>query len=182
MIYDMATGTLIASFNTYTDNSYHNSNTVAYEPLEEGSFSSDSKQNSPALVSITAVASIIGDSSQGDTVDTIRTNLNNLCRDARLVRIVLQPMAKKSLQPGSQYYQYGTVYKSATLISIDYENNPEQLDFKPTMTFQQIRLTNTEYTNSKTTKNPENDSTANSGQVQPKNSSVLFNEFGELPL
>lgn len=171
MIYDQETGDLLVEFDTYIQNNYHNSNGVAYEPLEQGSFSSDSKQNTPFVVSLTAIKNITPDDSTKDTLDQIRDTLEQLATDSRLVMVVLQPMLNQSLfNRDSQYYQCGVVYQSMALVSIDYENNPDQLDFRPVLVFQQIRLTDTDYTDSQNNENPENNTTINNGQVQPNNS------------
>lgn len=173
MIYNQETGDLIVEFDTYIENNYHNSNTVAFEPLENGSFSSDSKQNTPFVISITGIKNIstdrnvISGNSVIDTVDQVKQIIEDLAKSSTLVKIILQPMIKQSKTNNSQYFQYGDIYENLTLYSVDYQNTPDQLEFRPTMIFQEIRLTNTEYTQTQNTANPENSSTVNQGQKQP---------------
>lgn len=181
-IHDANTLELLLAFDTYFENTYHNSNTVAYEPLERNSFSSDSKQSTPFMVSVTASFAISGDSSSGDTVDIIKDKLEKLAKDVTLVSVSLYPFGLKSTKD-SQYYQYASVYSSLALVSIDYQNNPEQLEFRPTLVFQEIRITDSAYTASQNTANPENSATSNAGQVQPQaDTSLLFDEFGKVGL
>jgi hypothetical protein len=181
-LYDQQTSELLLGFDSYIENTYHNSNTVAYEPLERNSFSSDSKQSTPFIVSITANFVIKGDSSDGDTVDVIKEKLETLAKGITLVKIFLQPFAAK-YGDNNQYYQYGNVYDNMCLVSIDYQNNPEQLEFRPNLVFQEIRITDTAYTASQNTANPENSATSNAGQVQPQgDTSLLFDLFGKVGL
>ncbi len=181
-LYDQQTAKLLIEFDSYIENTYHNSNTVAYEPLERNSFSSDSKQSTPFMVSVTAVFVIKGDSSSGDTVDIIKEKLENLAKSTTIVTLFLQPFAAK-YGDNNQYYQYGNVYSSLCLVSIDYQNNPEQLEFRPNLVFQEIRITDTAYTASQNTANPEDGSTSNAGQVQPQaDTSLLFDEFAKVGL
>jgi hypothetical protein len=182
-LYDNDTGELILAFDTYIENTYHNPNTVAFEPLEKGSFSSDSKQTTPEMISITAIFSIKGNSTVGATVDKIKQTLIDLNKGTQLVIIILQPQSKKSQGTDNQYYQYASFYQNMALYNIDYQNNPEQLEFRPTLYFQEIRITNTEYTNSQNTANPEDSSTSNAGQVQPKaDTSFAFDRVGKVGL
>jgi len=181
-LYNPQTLDLILGFDSYIENTYHNSNTVAYEPLERNSFSSDSKQSTPFIVSITANFVIKGDSSSGDTVDVIKEKLEKLAKDATLVKIFLIPFAAK-YGTSSQYYQYANIYESMCLVSIDFQNNPDQLEFRPNLVFQEIRITDSVYTASQNTANPENNATSNAGQVQPQgDTSLLFEEFGKVGL
>lgn len=181
-IHDANTLELLIAFDTYIENTYHNSNTVAYEPLERNSFSSDSKQSSPFIISVTAIFSISGNASSGDTVDVIKNKLEQLAKAATLVNVSLYPFGARSTQD-SQYYQYANTYSSLALVSIDYQNNPEQLEFRPNLVFQEIRITDTAYTSSQNTANPEDSSTSNAGQVQPHgDTSLLFDEFAKVGL
>lgn len=168
-IFDQESGQQLVRFNTYIENSYHNSNTVAFEPLESGSFSSDSKQNTPFQLSLTIVKNVdINDNSLIKTVNQVKQDLEDLAASTTLVTITLQPMVQQSLSIDSQYVQYGKTYQNLTLYSIDYQNTPDQLEFRPTLLFQEVRMTNTEYTATQNTANPENSSTVNQGQVQPQ--------------
>lgn len=179
-IHDANTLELLIAFDTYIENTYHNSNTVAYEPLERNSFSSDSKQSSPFIISVTAIFSISGDASSGDTVDVIKDKLEKLAKDVTLVNVSLYPFGARSTQD-SQYYQYANTYSSLALVSIDYQNNPEQLEFRPNLVFQEIRITDTAYTASQNTANPEDSSTSNAGQVQPHaDTSHYFDAFSKV--
>jgi hypothetical protein len=181
-IHDANTLELLIAFDTYFENSYHNSNPVAYEPLERNTFSSDSKQSTPFTLSVNAGFSITGDASSGDTVDVIRDKLDKLAKDATLVNVSLYPLGLRSTQD-SQYYQYASVYTNLALVSIDYQNNPDQLEFRPNLVFQEIRITDTAYTASQNTANPEDSATSNAGQVQPQaDTSFLFDAFGKVGL
>lgn len=180
-IYDQSSGDLLVQFDSYIENNFHNSNTVAFEPLENGTFSSDSKQNTPFIVSITMIKTInTNPNIVVESVDQVRQNLDDLLQGSTLVMITLQPMINQSRSTNSQYSQYGRIYNNLSLINIDYQNTPEQLEFRPVLIFQEIRLTNTEYAQSQNTANPENSSTVNQGQVQPvpQDNTLLFSWFG----
>lgn len=189
-IYKQSDGSLIVEFDTYIENTYHNANNVAYEPLENGSFSSDSKQDTPFIVSMTGAKSIDPDLNNPITpakqsVDECKTRLENLAASAELVIVILQPMINRTKSdPTSAYNQYGKIYQSLCLLSIDYQNTPEQLEFRPNLIFQQIRLTDTEYSSVQNTANPDNGPVQNKGQVQPDSSfdfsknSILLKGFG----
>jgi hypothetical protein len=180
-IFDANTLELLVAFDTYIENSYHNNNPVAYEPLERNTFSNDSKQGTPFTISVTAIFSISGNASSGDTVDVIKDKLSKLAKDATLVSVSLYPFGLRSTQD-SQYYQYANTYSNLALVSIDYQNNPEQLEFRPNLVFQEIRITDTAYTVSQNTANPEDGATSNAGQVQPKPyTSIIFDETGKVP-
>jgi hypothetical protein len=170
---------LLMSFDTYIQNNFHNTNNVAYEPLENGTYSSDSKQNSPFLVSITGVK-VINSNTNNPTisVDQLNQRLVILLQSTQLVTLVLQPMIVQANQSSSKFAQYGNIYRNLSLVSLDYENTADQLEFRPVMTFQEIRLTNTAYTNSQNVANPDNTATLNHGQVQtttgtPQDNSAL---------
>lgn len=176
IIYDQASGAVLVEFDSYIDSSFHNANSVAFEPLENGTFSSDSKQNSPFILSITGIKVINTNPNRlVQTVDQVKQALQDLANSSTLVYVLLQPQIEKSKNSNSQYYQYGASYENLSLFSIDYQNSADQIEFRPTMVFQQIRLTDTEYTQSQNTVNPENSATQNQGQKQPQaaNQSIL---------
>ena len=182
-IYDVNLN-LLMSFDTYIQNNFHNTNSVAYEPLENGTFSNDSKQNSPFLVSITGVK-VINSNTNNPTisVDQLNQRLIILLQSTQLVTLVLQPMIAQANQSSSKFAQYGNIYRNLSLVSLDYENSADQLEFRPVMTFQEIRLTNTAYTNSQNVANPDNSATLNHGQIQttpatPEDNSVANKIFG----
>lgn len=168
-IYEQETGNLLVEFDTYIENTYHNSNGVAFEPLEDGSFSSDSKQNTPFVISITPIITVKDPSSNPakPRVDQIKQILEDLVSSTTLVTVLLQPFVNNESDT-SQYFQYGKYYTDLSLYSIDYQNTPDQLELRPVLLFQQIRLTDTEYTDTQNTANPDNSATANQGQVQPQ--------------
>ena len=97
---------LLMSFDTYVQNNFHNTNNVAYEPLENGTFSSDSKQNSPFLVSITGVK-VINSNTNNPTisVDQLNQRLVILLQSTQLVTVVLQPMIAQANQSTSKFAQ-----------------------------------------------------------------------------
>lgn len=170
-IYDTNLNLLI-SFDTYIENTYSQKNAVAYEPLENGSFSSDSKQNSPFLVSITGIiiihnAANVLITGNFKTVDQIEQQLLNLSNGTQLVSVILQPMVEQNKQKKSNWFQYGKFYENMSLVAVEYANSPEQLEFRATMTFQQIRLTNSQYTSTQYTADPQLTPSTNQGQVQP---------------
>ena len=185
MIYDAETNELLIEFDTYIDNSFHQTNGVAFEPTERDTFSSDSRQITPYNINITAIASILPKNSTDvrDTVDKIEDKLRELLNSSRLVTVVLEPMTNfKNAQANSSYFQYAHTYENVILTGLDYQNNPEQLELRAAMTFQEFRITDTEYTNQNTVRNPEDSSTQNAGQVQPQtpNTSILKDLFNFL--
>jgi len=123
MIYDALTGELLIEFDTYIENTYNNQNGIAFEPLENGSFSSDSKQNTPEIVNITGIKSINNTQSSTITVGQVRSKLIELNK------------------------------------------------------FQEIRLTNTEYTQQQNVANPQDTPQANAGQVQPTKDESILSKF-----
>lgn len=168
IIYQQTTRDVLVEFDSYIESSFHLANSVAYEPLENGSFSNDSKQNAPFILSVTGIKVINTNPNKlVKTVDQVKQALQELSTSSTLVYLLLQPQLEKSKSSNSQYYQYGSTYENMSLVSIDYQNSIDQIEFRPTMIFQQIRLTDTEYTQSQNTANPENSSTQNQGQKQP---------------
>ena len=183
MIYDALTGELLVSFDTYIENTYDNANGIAFEPLENGSFSSDSKQNTPELIGVTGIKSIGNPKTTSVTVGQVKQSLIELNQSARIVFIILQPMINNSSSKNSQWYQYGIIHKNVSLFRLNWENNPEQLELRAVMTFQQIRLTNTEYTQQQAVANPQDTPPTNAGQVQPsQDASILNKAIGKVPL
>ncbi len=177
MIYDALTGELLIEFDTYIENTYNNQNGIAFEPLENGSFSSDSKQNTPEIVNITGIKSINNTQSSTITVGQVRSKLIELNKSDRLVFIILQPMAENSQTRDSQWYQYGVIHKNFSLFNLTWDNTPEQLELRAVMTFQEIRLTNTEYTQQQNVANPQDTPQTNAGQVQPTKDESILSKF-----
>lgn len=178
MIYDALTGKLLIAFDTYIENTYNNQNGIAFEPLENGSFSSDSKQITPEIISITGIKSIPVDTTKS-TVDKFRQTLISLNKADTLLIIILQIQTKNKTSQNSQWWQYTQTYNNFCMFNLEWQNNPEQLELRALMTFQQIRLTNTEYTQQQNVANVQDSAPANAGQVQAKqDSSILYNNFG----
>lgn len=184
-IYDNV-GNLILKFDSYVDNSYHNSNGIAYEPVEDGSFTSDSKQDTPFIISVTAIF-VIKDrkdprnSNNVLSVFDIQNKIADLTKSATVVSVLLQPFVKND-SSNNEYWQYGKFYQNICLASFDYQNTPDQLELRANLTFQQIRLTNTQYTNVQNTANPTDSSTVNQGQVQPESdTSTIYSVTGKVP-
>lgn len=181
MIYDAVTAELIIEFDTYTDNTYSNQNNVAYEPLENGSFSSDSKQNSPEFITITARKSISKAGSVKQTVTDIMTTLKELNKGAKLVNIILTPM-RRIIDEGedSFYWQYGETYSNFTLYNFSFNKNIQEIGLVANLQFQEIRLTDTEYAAGQNVASPQDTPVSQQGQIQPTpaDSSILNNWFG----
>jgi len=176
-------GDIILGFDSYIENNYHNSNGIAFEPIEDGSFSNDSKQNTPFIVALTVVFVIKDPKDKTNvnktTIDNITNILENLTTGVTLYHLYLAPFGK----PTQNYWQYGKYYQNVCLTSFDYQNTSEQLELVANLIFQQVRLTNTEYSNVQNTANPENSYLQNNGQVQPySDPSILFNSFSLVPL
>lgn len=167
MIYDALTSELLVEFDTYIDNSYSNQNNVAFEPLENGSFSSDSKQVTPDLINIIGIKSINNPQRSNVTVGQVKLALDKLNKSDKIVWVKIEPMIDNSKSKDSQYYQYGMIYKNLTLFNLSWNNNPEQLELRANMTFQEVRLTNSEYAKQQNVANPQDKPVANAGQVQP---------------
>lgn len=180
MIYDTQTSELIVDFNTYIHNGHKNQNNVAYEPLENGTFSSDSKQNTPTFVSVTALKSITRNSSNSP-LET-KAILENLTTGARLVNILLNPMKRVYNQNDNGFWwMYGVMYKNYTLYDYSYDQTPNKLYYEFNLIFQEVRMTGIQYGTTQIVANPDNTDVANSGQVQPqKETSLLAKGFGEV--
>ncbi len=163
-ILDLVTGAWIY-FDTYFENKFSNDNNVAFEVLENGSFSSDSKQNTPAIVSIIGGKAIEpSNSNNRQDVDSFKQILQALAASDHLVDIYLN----------TKYQQYNNVYKSYTLKTFNFEQTPEQLELQAQMTFQEIRITSVEFTTiTQDVAKPVDKPIQNKGQVQPEQTSWL---------
>lgn len=182
IIYDTQ-GNKLIQFDTYIKSTYNNRNGIAFEPLENGSFSNDSKQNTPYLMTIIGIKSISAIGLFTQTVNQVKSDLQALNDAPTLLTITLQPMLNLSNSFNTQWTEYGEKYTNISMFDLNWENNPEQLELRAIMTFQQIRLTDTEYSQQQNVANPQDTPKVNAGQVQPStDTSILRNTIGQVPL
>jgi hypothetical protein len=158
-ILDLVTGEWIY-FDNYISNKFNSDNNVAYEVLEQGAFSSDSKQNNPVVLNIIGTKSIPLKSSQNQQdVVSFKQIIADLASSDHLVDIYLN----------AKYQQYSNSYQSYTLKSFDFEQNPEQLHLVANLNFQQVRMTTVDFTSvTPQVAKPANSPVQQSGQVQPQ--------------
>jgi hypothetical protein len=183
MIYDTQTGELIVAFNTYTHNAQKNQNNVAYEVLENGTFSSDSKQNTPTYVTITALKSIPAKNANPFVSPTdVKETLDKLASGETLVNLILQPQQRLIDQGGESFwFMCGNIYRNYSLYDLSFEQRPDKLHYEFNMIFQEIRMTGIEFGTAQIVANPNNTAPVEAGQVQPvKEQSLLRKGFGEV--
>jgi len=159
-------GEAVAPFSTFMQQDFTNQNSVAFEPLEQGRWSSDSKQPNPNIVFVLATQSILF------TIDEIYNTVNicnTLCNGTDLLDIA---------------FLYNS-YINMTMTSFNYSITPEKPVLFANMTFQNIRMTQPQYGKQplNKTKNPLNASPQNRGLQQGNgtDNSVLNKYLGSLP-
>ena len=181
MIYDSQTSKLLVDFNTYTQNGHRNQNNVASEPLENGTYSNDSKQNTPTFVSITALKSI-KNNSINNVLET-KEILKKLNTSPKLINILLNPMKRIYDETNNGlWWMYGTIYKNYTLFDFSFDQTPNKLNYEFKLIFQEVRMTGIQYGTTQIMANTDNTAVINNGQVQPKSdksilSTIHLNNF-----
>ncbi len=141
-------GKELIPFNMIKKVNYNKDNNIAVEPLEQGSFSSDSKQNTAYDLTL----SVVKDAGTNDRDTLMRTIniLDNLADNPTLVDIKTP-------------YK---VYTNVALKKFSYELTIDQLGLHAELGFKQIRLTDIEYSSAKF-KRPNNKPYETRGKVQP---------------
>ena len=178
MIVDPNTG-LHFKFDTYFHNAYDAETNVPSQPLEYNTFSVDSKQIRPNIISVTASKGISVSSSVANvtsgfmgamSVAQFKKNLDTLAKSPNLVNIYITPL----------FTDYAEIYNDYVLKTLSWENHPQQLYLLANMTFQEVRMTSVQYKNIQTPIDATNTPTQNSGQAQPVpvQTSVLKNVIG----
>lgn len=157
----------LISLTSLYDFQFVNQQNVAYEPIEQGSFSVDSKQDTPSIIKITATKiPIIYSTTDLDTI-TVRIVTDT---------INLLERYNKSATLLSLYNKF-KLYDNYTLYSFQYSLNPTKTAFFAELEFKQIRLAVTQYQKlpSNKVKNKQNASTIDTGnqQAQPPTASYL---------
>ncbi len=158
-------GSLNVNFDLLTSNDYANNSNVPSEPLENGAFSSDSKQSTPFKFNMIG---IVG----GDkyVINNAITALEKLSNSALLCSV-------------DGYFK---TYNNVTLTTFTYHVDNTNVLLYANLAFKYVILTTPAYTSSKY-KNPLNHDQVQRGLVQgtnPVNStkatSQLFNWFGKV--
>lgn len=149
-------------FGSLYDFMYTNQVNVAYEPLENSQFSSDSVQDTPFTLAITAIYA---------PVATSITNANTTMRSQ--INAVIEQM---------KTYLYGTtlltilqtrplfdIYQNLKLTMFNYELTNQNTVLYARMTFQEIRTTTAQYSGLQQNKvsDPQNTSQVPIGNVTP---------------
>ena len=141
-------GKLLIDFSTITKFTFNRENNIAVEPLENGAFSSDSKQNKAYDINILAIKDS-GTNNRDELMRTIDV-LDNLSLNPILVDIK------------SPY----KIYVNVALQKFTYDLSSDQLGLHADLSFKQIRLTDVEYSSVKF-KQKQNQPNSTRGKVQP---------------
>lgn len=145
---------------------------VAYEPLENGQFSSDSKQVSPFNLPIVATKMPIADTPM--TTDEMNTVISDTINALRTLEIGTQ-----IVKIVSRYQVFGDLI----LTTFNFKRDAARdTGLWAELTFQQIRMTTTQTAVLPASKvsNKQNASPTTSGQQQTQDTSVLAKNFPNL--
>lgn len=140
-------------FDGIMDLSYKNQINVAYEPLENSQFSSDSWQDTPYTLKITVVNKSTGTPNISNSITSLETYLHNT---TILAILQIQPLYSP--------------YLNLKLIDYGYGQNINQTIPFFAMTFQEIRTTTTKYggLQQNQVSNPNNSSQVDTGLNAPQ--------------
>lgn len=156
-------------FDGVVDYDYSNQSDIPYQPLENGSFNTDSILDTPFLLRLTgAVTMAYSD-------HTVVQNYDGISN----IVIALE----NALSDNTQFIIYGgypffVSYEPMKLKRINYGVNPNNITLMATLEFQEIRsaITTGSLSNTDTLKNPTNSNTGNSGIVTPS----VVTPYGDL--
>jgi len=166
VIIDITSGNAY-KFDTYTSNSFYKQNQVPNQPVEMGSFASDSKVISPNIINVTAYkglsifnlaagTGIFGNALSIQSVAAFQTGLTDLANNPNLVNLFIN----------NKVIAYSETYSYYTLETLSWEKTPNQLLLVAQMQFKEVRLTQPSFTNFQQVANPNDSSPSNNGTVQ----------------
>jgi hypothetical protein len=156
------------TFTGMLDFAYKNQVNIAYEPLENSNFSSDSLQTTPDDLFVTGVVAqeIKNSSYTADDIlqdqAQVEAQLNTYLKNTTLLCITVHPPIFK-------------IYPNLHLISIAFDLTPDKTNLVAYMTFRTIRMTSTQYggLQQNQVKNPNNTSQVNNGTVSPQTTGTI---------
>lgn len=163
------------TFDALMDFEYTNQVNIAYEPLENGDFSSDSLQNTPYSFSCTGVCAPLADK-KGYKWSDLQQKISDVINQ---IETYLQNTTILTILKNKPLFQ---IYDNIKIVKWTYSCNPERTVLFANLTFQQIRITETQYSSSAPVNtfgnaplqtlpqnqlaNPTNASQINNGMVQ----------------
>lgn len=151
------------TFNCLYDLAFKHSVNVAYEPLENSQFSSDSLQQTPFTIFMTGIQAPFANSrsySNDDYLDSLEDVSNQL--EQYLTEGTLLTIIKER--------PVFTAYNNLKLTSYSYDLSPEHNNLKAFCTFQEIRVVDTTQFGTlqqSQVSNPVNSSPVNNGAQSP---------------
>lgn len=151
-------------FNTLHDLTYKNIVNIAYEPLENSQFASDSIQNNPYTLMLTGIVAPI---SQGFTY-TNEDYRNELNKTVEQLKTYLQNTTLLTILKEKPLFDQ---YSNLKMTSFTYDINPEYNNLVAYCTFQEIRIvTSSQYgsLSQDQVANPANASQVNDGIQNPQ--------------
>ena len=165
------TANIAIQFNTLHDLAYKNTVNVAYEPLENSQFSSDSLQNNPFTLMLTGIVAPISQGA-GYSNEDYRNELN---RTIVQLQTYLQNTTLLTILKEKPLFDQ---YSNLKLTSFTYDITPDHNNLVAYCTFQEIRIVTSSQYGSLTENevaNPANTSQVNDGiqnPQEPTNTSV----------
>ena len=143
-------GTKVVEFDTYMEVSYDGENEIPSEPLENGRFSTDSKNIKPYTFKLLAIKSA-GSNTPSEISNTI-TTLENLRNGTDILTVV------------SLYKTYSDI----NLVGLSHKQDSETQSLEAELSFKQLRINSTEYASTGKTIKPIKPQTKDRGIQQAK--------------
>lgn len=161
------------NFDSVMDFEYTNQVNIAYEPLENSDFSSDSIQNTPYTFSCTGICAPLADK-KGYTWADLQKKISDVIDQ---IETYLQNTTILTILKNKPFFQ---IYENIKIIKWTYACNPERTVLFANMIFQQIRITETQYSSQAPANTFGNAplQTLQQGQIaNPTNASQINNGF-----
>lgn len=124
------------TFNSLKDIAYKKQVNVAYEPLENSQFSSDSLQQTPYTLFLTGIAAPFANSPD-------YTNDDYLASLTAVINQLEQYLLNTTLLTIIQSKPLFTTYPNLKLTSYSYDLSPDRTNLKAYLTFQEVRIVDT---------------------------------------
>lgn len=149
-------GDALVNFDTITNMEVTAEVEVPEFPVEDGSFSNDARYKKPVMISVTGVKS--------QKLSLFNPNFENeLENDIAIIKA-----AKDGLDLFTVYNKFD-VYENMTITGFSYSHTAETLNsLAATLELKQVRITEAQYFNLGSVKNPSAANTKNIGKVQEK--------------